>query len=213
MNAIDVARPALFGALDSVLVHVGPASKGLDTVCLTLSDGLLSACATDDRTTGLARVPVTGSGGWTIHLVKAEATELMRAVRTTLKRHDEELVQLLVSGSELHVQVGDEEGVVYDITERAWDSGSVQQLLTRILDREDRDIPLCFDPTLLARFGKAARGDGDRMRLYPIGKASQGAAVVTVGDNFVGAIAGMDNYDRKPSDVLAAWGIREQEAA
>jgi hypothetical protein len=222
---IQVNRVDLFHALDAVIPHAG--SGRLAAVGIAERKGKLHLFATDDATAAISRVELFGMRAVEtfspVLLPTREAKELLRAVRPALKAHQEESVTLLngdldydsTSYDELHVQVGEEDGEVYSLADEMWGLEDVLDLISRIRRRVDGSTPLVFNPAYLARFQKASPDASSRMRIYPIRKGAAGAALVTVGADFIGAIAGMDNYDVTESGDLDGWfgGEKEQRVA
>jgi hypothetical protein len=168
--------------------------------------------ATDTYTTGIARVAATSVYA---ALPLAEARDLARFVKPTRKAHETEDVQMLVDGDELHVGI-DGESAVFDLASEFQHIGL--DLLLRTLEilsglPEDRR-ELILSPSFAARFSKAAR-DGDRLRLYSrlsVVPRERGLALVSVGADFIGAIAGLAHDDALPvfeSFLQNAQNLRE----
>ena len=210
-SPVLVNRQHLYDALDAVLPHVGTASRLLDCIGFEDRGDTLHVYATDRFTAGVSAVhKAPGSSGTLspVQLAKAEALGLLRSIRPTLKAHSDDTVQLAIGPAEfagaedeppqvltaLHAQWGEEDGVVFGpaVTGSDLDYDALMQLVVQMRQRgEEKETPLIFNPAYLARFNKAAVDDSVRMRIYPIRKGTAGAAVVTVGDNFLGMIAGM----------------------
>lgn len=222
-----VNRDDIAWALAAVLPHAGRQSLGLDCIGLHSKDGQLFVYATDAYTVGIARLPYEG------HAVSAqlsigEAKDLERFVRISRKSDEQNNVGLVgnpvsygyllgYDDLELHVglQSDDEEVDSAVFWQRPpvlrqgnlWDAIShhVGSMPER-LEVETREYT--YNPAFLGRFGKAARLKTDSLRMYPYMVDSKGydynVALVTVGDNFLGAIAGMDH---RPGirPVLSTW--------
>jgi hypothetical protein len=185
--------------------------RDLDFVGFRVTDYTLRVYATDGYTVGCATV--AHEQMWKAErfaLSKREAQDLLRFVRPTLKRHDDETVQLLVNDNqmsgemELHVGLqaalpgtGDQtepQTEVYEVITPEATFQSVYGLIRRVRDAHPEthpDIP--YYPDFAARFAKAARKETDRLILSPRSAEglSYGASYITVGNDFEGAIAGM----------------------
>jgi len=191
MNRSDLAW-----ALTAALPHAGT-TKG-PVVGLQGRDGALYVYSTDSYTAGIARIPsATECNGLDLHLPKAEAADLLRFVRPTrVAEHEQEVTFMHVNG-ELHVafrvpaRTADDESAVFECV-------TAELSLDTLLDlcRGIAHLPtggnLVFQPPLMAKFGKAQRHETDRLSIYPHeGNDRYGVALATVGENFVGAVAGL----------------------
>lgn len=187
MNTVEVNRADLAWALRAVLPHVGQ-HEPKDTVGL----GESFAWATDGYTLGIAQIGDGAADLLVCWLPSSEAKELERSIRCARKAEEEESVWLLVNDAELHVQVGEEPGVVYDLTDRGPTAEFVNDYIGRLNARPAEQTGLVVNPKLLSRFTKAQRFDSDRLQLdgYNV-DTEHGDILVRVGDRFVGAVAGM----------------------
>lgn len=66
------------------------------------------------------------------------------------------------------------------------------------------DADLVFKPDLFARFSRASRSETDRLKMYPKRGTRFGAAYITVGDHFQGAIAGLSYEEAGYGEEQAA---------
>lgn len=219
MTTFSVSRPDLAYALQAVLPHVGDAARGLDWVGYS---GFGHAYALDGVTIGagyLRSVSVLDEDTefW---LSEKEAKDLYRFVKPSRVSHKTDTIQMLLHDNaevkELHVGISPEdrsEEPVSEIYERReidgqnWAGvfGLVQQIRKRSHATE------CFveQASLRARFAKAEREFGDRMRVYPSFGERFDSAVITVGSDFLGAIAGLSDEHTGPvgDSTLEEWGL------
>ena len=200
MNRSDLAW-----ALNAVLPHVGKRAPH-DAVGLTAKGGSLFAFASDKYTLGIARIPDGPS--LSLALLTSEAVDLMRFVRPTVKATQIEDVTVAVRGPELHVGLVNAEGETHDSAVfESWHSeGDLEFWLThcrRIRDARQEFTNCVYDPDLCAKFAKAKRSEADRLRLYPRAGKNTGIALVTVGSDFLGAVAGM-TYEHEQGDATVA---------
>lgn len=164
--------------------------------------------ATDTYTSGVARMTPTVEDSETFaptFLSIGEAKDLARFVKVTRKAHEVENVQLLVNGDELHVGV-DGDSAVFETHQGGLDLSVVFQLLEGLYALPDDKRELVFQPAFAARFAKAQRYETDALRVYPRlthRPVERGVALVTVGTDFIGAIAGL-THDDAPG-VLASF--------
>lgn len=193
-------RADLSWALNAVLPHAGNEKQGLNYVGLAFREGASFLYATDKYTAAVARV--NEGMDFTGALSTKEATDLMRFVRPNkVGERTQELVYAQAPG-ELHIGYDDleesgawENGVVSQVFETREQYASLDLILNLIKSIEaakpewDR---LILMPKLVERFAKAQRVEADRMVIVPKHRSDKaGAAIVTVGDNFTGVIAGM----------------------
>lgn len=217
MTTFSVSRPDLAYALQAVLPHVGDAARGLDWVGL---DGQF-VFALDGHTVGIAGMnSVQLFESVAFWLSEKEAKDLYRFVKPSRVSHKTDTIQLLLHDNagvkELHVGISPEdrsEEPVSEIYERReidgqnWADvfGLVQQIRKRSHATE------CFveQASLRARFAKAEREFGDRMRVYPSFGERFDSAVITVGSDFLGAIAGLSDEHTGPvgDSTLEEWGL------
>jgi hypothetical protein len=138
----------------------------------------------------------------------------MRFVRPGNKA--EQIEELAFNSSrpgEFHVGYGEEkESEVYEV------SADRTLTLSYLFEYVDRLTAYPFDwdeaiyqPKIMERFAKAHRVETDRLRLLPRRVIDRnGAAVVTVGTDFIGAVAGL-TYDDLGTATVADFltGVRE----
>lgn len=202
-----VNRADLAWALNAVLPHVGSKAENLDYVGFSLTYSL-KLYATDKYTAGVAGIAVAdidfeSSEPVEFALPKKEAKDLLQMVRPTLKRHESEQVELLLADSELHIALeasedgGERETAVFETVSPEMDYDRVSGRIRAVWGADEEDLSqhpeLPFKPDFAARFAKAQRYETDRLILSPrmIDGLEYGASYVTVGDHFVGAIAGL----------------------
>jgi hypothetical protein len=206
-----VNRADLSWALNAVLPHAGT-TKG-NYVGLEARAGLLYVYATDDYTSAVARISLTEKLGFEqVFLSKTEATDLMRFVRPTKKAHDTEVVRTRLFSSELHVAT-DDDSAVFDTVLPDLTLDMLLKLFSSIAARPALRDDIILSPSLTAKYAKAQRYDTDRLRIYPYhGVNIRGVALLTVGADFIGAVAGMRIEDNPP-DTLASFLTPREEAA
>jgi hypothetical protein len=211
-------RADLSWALNAVLPHAGT-TKG-NYVGLEARHNLLYVYATDDYSSGIARIPLaTESLGFEnslgfeqVFLSKSEATDLMRFVRPSKKAHDTETVQTRLVSPELHVAT-DDDSAVFDTVFPELSLSALLRLFDGIAARPILRDDIILSPTLTAKYAKAQRYDTDRLRIYPYqGISIRGVALLTVGADFIGAVAGMRIED-EPPNTLASFLTPREEAA
>jgi hypothetical protein len=204
-------RADLSWALNAVLPHVGNEKNGLNQVGLDFRDGATFVYATDKYTAAIARV----NDGMDFRgaLPTKEATDLMRFVRPQrvperdayvfMEQHGEH-------GEELHVGFDDFAGSAFEseVYETCEPKMRLDFLLDwiRAIDRSAVEYEeLIVNPKLMEKFAKAQRADSDRLWIRPRKNAeAYGAAVVAVGTDFIGAIAGM-TYDQQSTARVASF--------
>lgn len=189
----QLTRADLSWALKAVIPHAGTRPPS-NTIGLGSDPDFpaLGVWATDRYTIGSVAVDCEDQIP-DLFLPVKEAVDLERLVRPNRKPEQDETVTLLAHEGELHVQVGDQDGVVYDTTPIGvpW-----QTIADRLYDLQCNGKPennlLVFGPALLKRFAAAQRYESDRCRLCGVTQNDEhGAAYVQVGDSFRGAIGGM----------------------
>jgi hypothetical protein len=204
MNRADLAW-----ALGAVLPHVGT-TKG-KYVGIDRRGGQVCAYATDTYTAGIARIPL-GAGpapfghSYRYSMVKGEAQDLMRFVRPTKKAHDTEELTVQAVGMELHVATAEDSAVFDLVTDNPVTLDLILDTIRATADLPVEMFGIIQQPSLAAKFAKAQRYDTDRLRIYPFGGWGDinGLAIVTVGEHFIGAVAGL-TYE--PSNTLESFGI------
>jgi hypothetical protein len=193
-------RADLSWALLSVLPHVGRLDP-VDVVGLTSRDGDAYVWATDRYTSGIARV--AGSDPLDVKLSPTEAKELERFVRPSYRDEEAGEITVLAQPGELHV--GLERQVHRDGTTESdtavfetVDNGLTLDFLLNtagvmFLSGQLDVTQLVYRPSLTAKFAKAQRSDVDQLTIYPRKQPDwpSGAALVTVGADFLGMIAGL----------------------
>jgi hypothetical protein len=209
-------RGDLAWALGAVLPHVGT-TKG-KYVGMDRRDGNAYVYATDTYTAGVARIPLLGAGAvafehpFRYSMSKSEAQDLMRFVRPTKKAHDTEELTVQAVGMELHVATAEDSAVFDLVTDNPVTLDLILDTIRATADLPVEMFGIIQQPSLAAKFAKAQRYDTDRLRVYPFGGWGDinGLAIVTVGEHFIGAVAGL-TY--KPSGTLESFGILLRSAA
>jgi len=177
-------RAALHWGLSACIPHAGKT--------VSLERGYVYA--TDGYTTGIARVAQECVYA---ALSLGEARDLARFVKPTRKAHEVEDVDMLVNGNELHVAYYGE-SAVFDMCEQDVTLNALYGLLTALYAMPTDSRELMFQPSFGARFAKAQRVETDILRVYPRlthRPVDRGVALVTVGADFIGAIAGLAHDD------------------
>jgi hypothetical protein len=210
-------RSDLAWALGAVLPHVGT-TKG-KYVGIDRRDSQIYVYATDTYTAGIARIPADQTEGYFTQygrysLSKSEAQDLMRFVRPTKKAHDTEELTIQAVGMELHVATAEDSAVFDLVTDNPVTLDLILDAIRATADLPVEMFGIIQQPSLAAKFAKAQRYDTDRLRVYPFGGWGDvnGLAIVTVGEHFIGAVAGL-TYE--PSGTLESFGIllRSSDAA
>lgn len=216
MKRVDLAW-----ALSAVLPHCGTDRQGLNYVGLEYRTGMLYAYATDRYTAAIARIP-DGIEIYTA-LPSKEAADLMRFVRTDyVPEREDDLAYAHVPG-ELHIGLDrqinkdgtrKEDSAVFDLIEPDVTLDFLLDWIARLNAAEPEWDELILQPKLAEKWAKASRADSDRLRIYPRHTSDRnGAAVVTVGTDFIGAIAGM-TYDQTGAATVADFlRVEERQAA
>lgn len=208
-------RGDLAWALTAVLPHAGK-TEATAVVGLEQLNGWVHAYATDRYSMGIARIE--SMTDLDLRFTTKEATDLMRFVRPNrVAEHEQQLV-LAVQPGEFHVGLVDADDVlceseVYETTPHDLELSYLLEFMRR-LDAAPGEWGECvFQPPLAAKFAKAQRVDADRLRILPHHASDKyGAAVVTVGTNFIGAIAGLE-YDQLGTATVADFLHTEGKAA
>lgn len=204
-------RQDLSWALSATLPHAGKTAQTALVGLVVAPDSVL-AYATDDYTAGIARIPHGVAEDFELQLPNREATDLMRFVRPNHVGDREQEVILRIFEGELHVAIP-EDTAVFTLTEQPVNLNAVLSFMGKLNNAPKEWQHAIFQPSLLGRFAKAEREQGERLRLYPR-HANQryGAALVTVGDNFIGAVAGLE-YDDAGDRPLLSFLQAERKAA
>ena len=201
-----MVRSDLRWALDAVLPHVGKLA-GTAVVGLTSDGRTLDVYATDRYTVAVANID-TDCVDLDVRLPVGEARDLLRFVRPSLVKHESEWLRVVTDGPELHVGLVNEDEEVYDsavfeTVSSPVSSANLRALIAQLDSRPTGIEDLVYWPRLFGRFAKAERVETDRLTLSPKRLQERyGAAVVTVGDRFVGAICGM-TYEAPQSEEAA----------
>lgn len=203
MNRADLAW-----ALSSVIPHAGrtpeTAFVGIDS-----REGHTYAFATDKYTAGIARID--DGTDIRLYLSPSEATELMRFVRPTRVPERVQEVSYAQRPGELHVGF-DDDSAVFETLAAGVTLNWMFDYIDRLQDSLAEWDELIYQPKLMEKFAKAQREETDRLRILPRhANEVWGAAIVTVGADFVGAIAGL-TYDQLGSATVADFLNREEAA-
>lgn len=185
----ELTRTDLDWALKAVLPHVGRL-PGIDTLGLKVTaGGNLHVWATDRYTLGIAWTQTEDDVEcW---LPVKEAVELERYVRPQKKADQDEPVTLIVHQSELHVQLGEQDGVVFETVPTGVSLDAAFNMV-KVYDAAPHEYQgIYVSPELLARFAKAQRSSNAHCRLDGVTQNDFGGGVlVRVGDSFIGAVRG-----------------------
>ena len=191
MNRSDLAW-----ALGAVLPHVGT-TKG-KYVGIEARGGQIYVYATDAYTAGIARIPLgTEVDGfrhsYRCSISKSEAQDLMRFVRPAKKAHDAGELTVHAVGEELHVATAEDSAVFDLVSDNPVTLDLILEVVSATLSLPHDNATIVLQPSLAAKFAKAQRYETDRLRIYPFGGWGDvnGLAVVTVGEHFIGAVAGL----------------------
>jgi hypothetical protein len=209
-----VNRADLSFALSAVLPHCGKTAQ-TELVGLEYLQGVTYVYATDTYTLGIARI-TEGAADIDIRLPRSEATDLMRFVRPGNKAEQVEELAFGRRDGEFHVGYGEEkESEVYEV------SADRTLTLSYLFEYVDRLTACPFDwdeaiyqPKIMERFAKAHRVETDRLRLLPRRVIDRnGAAVVSVGTDFIGAVAGLTYDDLGTATVADFLNLTTKEKA
>jgi hypothetical protein len=203
-------RADLSWALNAVIPHTGRRTETTNRVGLAYRDGWSFAYATDRYTSAVARIP--NGADVRLWLPTSEAVELERFVRPSYKDEYEDELVYARQPQELHIGIDrriDREGTREEDTavfETVDDGVELEYIFDFIhrLSLAPAEFDECiYQVDLAAKFAKAKRTGEDRLRILPRHTNDvYGAAVVTVGTDFVGAIAGL-TYDQLGSATVA----------
>jgi hypothetical protein len=143
------------------------------------------------------------------HLPLSEAKDMVRWLKPVKVNQRKDSIRAEVHGLELHIGIEsfEDETLTTEIYE-LYPPGeitlqSVRGQVLRIAKDIRNNEPVTVLPQTVDRFVKAAEIEGDRMRLYPTGYA----AVVTVGNNFLGAVSQLKDIPGYGDRSLLDWGI------
>lgn len=205
MNRADFAW-----CLSAILPHVGR-NKQTALVGLTVRDGLLFTCATDRYTFGIARIPCQGEE-FSVTLPAKEAADLLRFIRPGKVAEQSEEVETLLADDGLHIAI-QSESAVFETVEMQFELGDLASRLAIIESLPNDYERLEYNPSLMVKFAKAKRDVADRLRVYPKrANDRNGVALVTVGNDFLGAISGL-SYTQEESVTVAGFLGFKGEAA
>jgi hypothetical protein len=205
-----VNRGDLSWALSAVLPHAGSRASNTDWVGLAYREGVSYAFATDKYTLGVARIP----NGADVDLVlpAKEATELEQFVRPSYKDEHEGDVVYARQPGEFHVgfdrQVHrdgttEEDSAVFETADAGVSLTYLFDYIRFVLAQPTEYDECIYQPSLMQKFAKAKRVGTDRLRIFPRRLSdAYGAALVTVGTDFVGAVAGL-TYDELGTATVA----------
>ena len=203
-------RADLTYALTAALTHEGNRKGG---VGLAVRAGMLRAYATDGYTAGLAQVPWPQVQPFDACLPAAEARDLMRFLRPSRVDEQTETVEMLAQDGELHVAIpGDSQ--VFTLQEPVYSEDTFIALLGKLNGLPTEYGECLYSPNLLSKFAKAQRTASDRLRLYPkrAHNGKYGIALLTIGEHFIGSIAGLDS-SIDTDLVLTSFLQNEEKAA
>jgi len=214
-------RSDLSWALSAVLPHAGKGKPFTDCVGLTTRGGTAYLFATDNYTSGVARIDTYGDLELDVRMTSKEAVELERFVRPSYR--DEEAGALTFDTRDLELHVGLERQIhrdgstepdssVFDVIEHSLSLGLLLGVVEALYQKPASLDGLVFQSTLAAKFAKAQRAEFERTRFYPRSTRQSGAAVVTVGTNFVGMVAGLTD-DPADSTVTSFLRVLREGAA
>ena len=166
--------------------------------------------ATDNYTAAIARA---ADHSPTLALPPSEARDLARFLKPTRKAHESDDIQLVHRGDELHVGLDDGDTAVFECVDVPLPLEYITTFLNKLRGLPVEWSQCVYSPELLARFAKAQRVEGDRLRFYPRrGNDRYGVGLVTVGGRFVGGVAGL-TYDVDPGFPLLDSLQTEEKAA
>jgi hypothetical protein len=191
-------RDDLHWALNAVIPHAG--KKDSASVGLTADGTSARIYATDQYTLGIARIDA-GLNISSMHLPLKEATDLMRFVRPNKVAEQSEHLAFALQNAEFHVAT-DQDSAVYETVQSNLTVDYLSDFITRLAVAPKEWDELIYQPELITRFVKAKRLETDRLRIQPRHSIDMyGAAIITVGDDFVGAVAGLAYDDLGPNVV------------
>lgn len=203
-------RDDLAWALTAVLPHCGSLPE---LAMVGIESGLRGTLlyATDRYTVGVARIgPALGI---TAALPKTEAADLLRFMRPSKVAEQEEHVETLLDDQGgLHIAIQSDSAVFE--TEPSGFTFADITLRLRLLEALPNEFErLEYNPAFASRFAKAKREANDRLCITPKRfKGRNGVALITVGKDFLGAIAGLSYAQSEPFTVDGFLGL-EGEAA
>lgn len=226
MIPVEITRDELAWALTAVIPHAGSAARELDWIGLEADPFLaeLLVFATDSLTVGVAKAHLSHQDemeeGQVFYLTVKEAKDLLQYIRPNLVAEKAEVLQLLVAADELHVaQKQPSEGGrsqneplsgVWSVRVPGAPFQAVWEVIERTWARTRRAGHFVVPGKSAQKFARAER-DGDVLNVYPAVDGDKTAAVVTVGLDFIGAVAGIAASHH--TAALAEWGLLIEEAA
>lgn len=209
---MTVTRSALWWTFQATLPHCK------DTLGLSTSDDRLWTWGTDGYTIGISRAYDPDQEPCEVVLTHKIALDVMRWLRPTRKAEHVQEIQLIVRGEEFHLGAYDVSQLPGELVDSAvfaydWhdpDDGVtpaparldyLREHIARISKQRVEMSQMVYQGPLLARFDKATRSTMDRVRFYPRRLDSRhGAAIVTVGPDFLGAISALTYDDVEPME-------------
>jgi hypothetical protein len=189
-----VNRSDLKWALDATLPHVGKTAQTNVVGLEQSANSFLTVYATDRYT--IATASCEAGPNVDVRMTGQEARELLRFIRPSLKAHEEQEVVMLDDHVEHELHVAhDDDSAVFELVEPSFSLAELNQFMNKLgaaPEEYEHDL-LVFWPRLFGRFAKAERYETDRLILSPRHTSDRyGAALVSVGEHFHGAIAGME---------------------
>jgi hypothetical protein len=187
-----VNRSDLKWALDAVLPHVGKTAQTNVVGLEQSAHSFLTVYATDRYT--IATASCEAGPNVDVRMTGQEARELLRFIRPTLKAHEEQEVVMLDDHVEHELHVAhDDDSAVFELVESTFSLAELDSFMNKLQSAREEYQQLIFWPRLFGRFEKAGRYETDRLTLSPRHTSDRyGAALVSVGEHFHGAIAGME---------------------
>lgn len=202
-------RDELAWALTATLPHCGT-SESLATVGLVSGLRSVFLFATDRYSVGIARIPGTDVNAV---LPKSEAADLLRFIRPGKVAEQSGEVEALVAENGLHIAI-QSESAVFETVGVPFGLGDLTSRLAVIEALPDDYERLEYNPSLMVKFAKAKRDVADRLRVYPKrANDRNGVALVTVGNDFLGAIAGLSYTQEEAVTVAGFLGLEGEVAA
>jgi hypothetical protein len=214
---IAVKRSDLAWMLGATIPHVGKPAQ-FACVGLTVEGGQLLAYATDGYTAAIARAALLrDANGEPFDLrigarpslqASSDASDLLRYVRPNTVGDRDREVALLHQGAELHVGLDDDDSQVFDAAHGELRLSAVRRLIASVDAMATEYGEGCvYSPALAGKFASAQRAASDRAVEFPKRTVNGivSAKLLTIGANFVGAVAGMTRDDSiNPIEVVAS---------
>jgi hypothetical protein len=185
-----VNRSDLKWALDAVLPHVGKTAQTNVVGLEQSANSFLTVYATDRYT--IATASCEAGPNVDVRMTSQEARELLRFIRPSLKAHEEQEVTMVEHEGELHV-AHDDDSAVFELVESTFSLAELDSFMNKLRSAREEYEQIVYWPRMFGRFAKAERHETDRLVLSPRHTSDRyGAALVSVGEHFHGAIAGME---------------------